>query len=172
MVWRRRNQTHAWGGVAYACNLGVDLMTWQLSALSRLGSLCHLDLNIVGVYQIFSGNTKPAGRDLFDGRAFRVSRTVGEWVKAFCLFTAFTGIRLTTQLVHRHRQRGVRFIRNAAEGHSTGREAFHDLLGRLHFFKRNRLVRPVEVEQTAKSQQLLILLIDCACKLFVCTAVV
>ena len=69
MVWRRRNQADARGGVADAGDPVVDLVAGQLAAFAGLGSLRHFDLQHVSIDQIFSGDAEPAGSHLLDRRA-------------------------------------------------------------------------------------------------------
>ena len=73
MVRRRRDQSHARCGEPDSSNPVVDLVPGQLAALTRLGSLCHLDLDIVGVDQILGGDSESSGRHLFHSRSRRVS---------------------------------------------------------------------------------------------------
>ena len=48
-------------------------MSGQLAAFSRFGTLCHLDLDLVGVDQVFVGYSETGGGDLFDRRAQAVT---------------------------------------------------------------------------------------------------
>ena len=68
----------------------VDLAARQLAALTRLGALGNLDLQHLGIDQVFRGHTKAAGGHLLDLRTLdgAVARRV---------FTAFT--RVGTRIV-------------------------------------------------------------------------
>jgi hypothetical protein len=54
----------------------------------------------------------------------------------------------------------VRFFADGPEAHGAGGEALDDLLGRLHFFKRNRLVGVLELEQAAQRAEVAVLIVD------------
>ena len=42
----------------------VDLVAGQLSALTRLGTLCYLDLDLLSVDEVFRGDTEASGSHL------------------------------------------------------------------------------------------------------------
>jgi hypothetical protein len=44
----------------------VDLVAGQLAAFAGLGALRHLDLDVVGIDQVFGGHAKAARGDLLD----------------------------------------------------------------------------------------------------------
>src|SRR5690625_5249067 len=69
MVWWRGNQPHTRGGNADFSNPRIDLIGWQLTALTWLGALGHLDLNIGAVIKVVAGNAKAPGGHLLDSRA-------------------------------------------------------------------------------------------------------
>jgi hypothetical protein len=58
VVRRRRDQADARRGVAHPRDLGVDLVAGQLTALAGLGALGDLDLDVVGVDQVFTVTPK------------------------------------------------------------------------------------------------------------------
>ena len=47
-------------------NPGIYLVGSQLTTLARLGTLCHLDLQIVGVGEIHAGYAKASRGNLLD----------------------------------------------------------------------------------------------------------
>src|SRR5206468_1355948 len=102
----------------------VDLGAGQLPAFAGLGALRHLDLDLVGVDQILAGHAEAAGRDLLDRAAAPVA--VGVAAVAPRVLTAFPGVRLAADAVHRDRQRGVRFLADRSVRHRPGREALDD----------------------------------------------
>ena len=59
VVGRRTDQAHSWCRVASLCHPRVDLVTWKLAALPRLGPLGHLDLEVVGVGEVGRGDAEP-----------------------------------------------------------------------------------------------------------------
>ena len=67
VVRRRRDQPHARRRVARLGDPGVDLGAGQLTALARLGALCDLDLQVVGVDEVFARHPEAARCHLLDG---------------------------------------------------------------------------------------------------------
>lgn len=65
----RTDQADARRRVPRLRNPGPDLVARELAALARLGSLRHLDLDVVRVGEVFSRDTESPGRDLFDRRS-------------------------------------------------------------------------------------------------------
>src|SRR5699024_10742246 len=61
VVRRWRDQSHAGGGVPGAGHPGVHLAAGELAALSGLGTLRHLDLDVVRVGEVVRGDPEPAG---------------------------------------------------------------------------------------------------------------
>src|SRR5262249_45365474 len=106
VVRRRRDQPDPRGGVPGLGDPRPDLVAGQLTALAGLGPLRHLDLQIVGVDQVFAGDAEPAGRDLLDGAApERVVEPVD-------VLAAFAGVGLAAEPVHRDGQGLVRLDRD------------------------------------------------------------
>ena len=61
VVMRRwTDQSYARYGETRLSNVLRYFMTWQLSTFSRLGSLCHLDLELISVTQVWTSHAKPA----------------------------------------------------------------------------------------------------------------
>ena len=58
VVWRWADQPNSRSGVTCLCHPWVHLVARQLSTLTRLCTLSHLDLNVVSVDQVFAGDTK------------------------------------------------------------------------------------------------------------------
>ena len=125
VVRRRRDQPDAGGRVAHPGDRLVDLAAGQLPALAGLGALRHLDLQDVGVDQVFGRDAEPARGDLLDRRAHRVA--VRQRLEALRLLAALAGIGFAADAVHRDRQRRVRLAADRAEAHRAGRKAPDDL---------------------------------------------
>ena len=68
VVRRWRNQSDTRGGVPGTGDPGIHLVAGQLSTLAGLGTLSHLDLEVVGVDQVFTGYAKSTRGDLLDSR--------------------------------------------------------------------------------------------------------
>ncbi len=66
VVRRRRDKAHARHRVAQHADVLGHLAAGQLPALAGLGTLRHLDLDLVGAGQVFGGDAEAAGSDLLD----------------------------------------------------------------------------------------------------------
>ena len=157
---RRRNQPHARGRMPHPGNVLVHLMARQLSAFTRLRALRHLDLDVVGIDQVFRRHAKPARGHLLNGRTFTVA--VRQLHVAIGFLAALAGVRPAADAVHRHRQGRMRLAADRAEAHRAGGEPLDDLLRRLNLVERNRRRRQAELHQPANGQQPLVLLVDVA----------
>jgi hypothetical protein len=112
VVRRGRNQADARHRVTQEADVLGHLVAGQLTAFAGLGALGHLDLDLVGVDQVFGGDTEAAGRHLLDRRAQAVAGlqlqitldTAGaddlgqhgrlvDRDEALRIFAAFTGVR-------------------------------------------------------------------------------
>ena len=60
MVWRRRDQRDAWDRVTGLGDDVVDLEARQLTTLTRLGTLCHLNLYLLGIDEVFCSDAETA----------------------------------------------------------------------------------------------------------------
>jgi hypothetical protein len=125
----------------------VELVAGQLAAFARLGALRHLDLQVVGIDQVFGRDAEAARRHLLDGRAHGIA--VGQGLEAVGLLAALAGVRLAADPVHGDGERGVGLAADRAEAHGAGGEALDDVSGRLDLLDRDRLVGPFELHQAA-----------------------
>ena len=92
--------------MADAGDVLVHLMAWKLTTLTGFGTLRHLDLEVVGVDQIFRRHAKAARRNLLDGRALGIA--VWQGLVAIGFFAALAGVGLSADAVHGNGERGVR----------------------------------------------------------------
>src|SRR3546814_9536509 len=115
-------------------DMPVHLVAGQLAALTRLGALRDLDLEIIGIDQIFGGDAEAARSDLLDRRAHRIA--ILPRAEAIRLLAALTGVGADADAVHRQTERRVRLPADRTEDHLPGRAALHDLAGGLHFVDR------------------------------------
>src|SRR5258708_2226928 len=129
---RRRNQRRAWRGVPDARDVFADFLGGQLAALTGLRALGHLDFEFFGVDEIVRRDSKTSRGDLLDLVGGGRLEAVG-----IGIFAAFAGIAPATKLVHRQRQRAVRFRAERAKRHRLGAETFDDGLQRLDLLPRN-----------------------------------
>ena len=134
VVWGRRNQTHAWHRVTQLTDVVGHFAAWQLTTFTRLGTLGHLDLNLISTVQVLSGDTEAARGHLLDLGAEGIASLEGhvdfhffgandalqslalfnrdafEFVAITCgVFTTFTGVALAANAVHGNGQCGVCF---------------------------------------------------------------
>ena len=58
MVRWRRDETHPRSWVSGLGNAALHLLPWQLTTLTRLGTLCHLDLQFQAVGEVLHGHAK------------------------------------------------------------------------------------------------------------------
>ena len=131
VVRRWRNQSDSRSGVPGAGDPGIHLVAGQLSALPGLGTLSHLDLEVVGVDQVFTGYAKSPRGHLFDSRPTEVA--VEFWGEPVRILTALSSIRLPTDTVHSDGQGLVGFGTDRSVGHGPGGEPLDDLADRLDF---------------------------------------
>ena len=102
MVWRWRNERHAGHRIAKPRNELIDLAARQLTTLTRLRPLGHLNLQHLGVDQIMRRHAKSAGGDLLD-----FGYAVG--AKPAGILSALTTIGSGANLIHTHGERLMRF---------------------------------------------------------------
>ena len=152
MVRGRGNEAHAGSRVADLGDPWIDLGAGEFAAFAGLGALRDLDLDFVGVDEVFAGDAEAAGGDLFDGGALAVA--VGHRDEAFGVLAAFAGVRLAADAVHGDGERFVGFLRDRAVGHGAGLEAPGDRLDRFHLLDAARacaccwnFIRPRRVER-------------------------
>ncbi len=179
MVRRRRNQADTRHRVAKEADVLGHLVARQLTTFTGLGTLRHLDLDLVGIDQVLGGHAKAAGRDLFDGGTQGIAFLEGvvsfdarcaddlrqllaglERLETLGILTAFASIRFATDAIHRERQRCVRFGRDRPERHGARSKALDDFLGRLDFIERHWRALRLEFEQAAQCQVTLGLIVD------------
>src|SRR5215472_14213202 len=118
---RRRNQADARRRMAYTRDVLVDLVAGQLAAFAGLGALRHLDLDVVGVDEIFRRHAEASRRDLLYSRAHGVA--VRQRPEAVGFFAAFACVRAAADAVHGDGERRMRLAADRAEAHGAGGEA-------------------------------------------------
>src|SRR5579875_4035255 len=155
---RRRDQTDARRRVADLRDIFIDLVAGELTTLARLGSLGHLDLQLVGVDQIIAGHAEARRGDLLDRAAPPVAVRIA--LEPFGIFAPFAGVALAADAVHRDREVLMRFLADRPERHRAGIETLDDLGRRLDLRDRNRLALRLELEQAPQSRQMTALIVD------------
>ena len=123
--------------IAQACDIFVDLVAGQLSALAGLRSLRHFDLQFSRIHEIVGGDAEAGGGHLLDIAEFLES-PFGNGANRSGSSPPSPVLLFRADAVHRDRQRLVRFLADRAERHRARRKAFDDLLGGLDFLDRNR----------------------------------
>ena len=148
MVRRRGDQRHPRRRVANLRDPRIDLRSRKMAALARLGSLCHLDLNLLCAHQILARHAEASGCDLFD-RGVSIDAILSD-MEPGGILSALAGVRLAMQMVHRDGHGLMGLLGNGPEGHRSCLEALHDLRCRLDLLNRNRLLCIVEVHQPSQ----------------------
>src|SRR5205807_3657596 len=136
----------------------VDLVPGQLAALSGLGTLGDLDLQLGRVGQVVDGHSEARRGDLLDGTATPVAVAVAG--VAALVLAALAGVRLAADTVHGDGEGLVRLGADRTERHGPGGEALDDVARRLHLLQRHRQPGRLQLHQTAQRLQLLALVVD------------
>src|SRR5438270_5635476 len=118
--------------MAHARDVLADLVARQLTTFAGLRALRDLDLQVVGIDQVFDRHAKPPRRDLLYLRAHGIA--IRQRLVAIGFFATFTSIRTPADAIHGDRERGMRLARNRAEAHRAGGEALHDVRRGLDVF--------------------------------------
>src|SRR3546814_7527566 len=134
----------------------VNLVAGQLPAFAGLGTLRHLDLDIVRIDEVFGGYAETARCHLLDPAAHRIA--IGQRNEPFGLLAAFARIRAPADAVHGDGQRGMRFVADRAEAHRPGAEALDDFARRFNLIEGNR-----SEEHTSELQSLMRISYDVFC---------
>jgi hypothetical protein len=96
VVRRGRDETDTSSRVTSTSDRFRDFVAGKLSSFSRLRTLSHLDLKLVGVSEVVRGNTEASRGDLLDSRAHRVS--VRHDFGSFGVFSSFSRVRFSSLL--------------------------------------------------------------------------
>ena len=132
VVRRRADQADTGRRVPGRGDPRVDLVTGQLAALTGLGALRHLDLDVAGLGEVERRDTEATGGDLLDRRA-----ALGVH-QAVDVLATLAGVGATAEPVHRDGERLVGFLADRAVGHRAGVEPLDDLADRLDLVDRDR----------------------------------
>ncbi len=130
-----------------------------MAALTGLGTLGELDLQVRGVHQVVARHAEARRGDLLDLAAQQ------RVVEAFGRFAALAGVRARADRVHRDRKRLMRFLRDGAVAHRAGREALDDLGGRFDLVDADRFTRRIELHQAAQRHEAVRRVVDVVCVL-------
>src|SRR5579875_383321 len=122
--------------MAQARDEGRDLDRRQLPTLAGLGTLRHLDLDLLRAHQILSRDTKATGGHLLDLAADLVA--IHRLMIPVRVFATLAGIIATTDAVHGCRDGFVRLRAERAERHGCDHETLTNRLHRLYLVQRHR----------------------------------
>ena len=147
MVRRGRNKTYAGGGVPCFCNLGINLVRRQLTALAGFCTLSHFYLNFFCAYKIFARNAETSRSDLLYCAVFIHSVCIG--LKSWRVFAALARVWLAADGVHGNCKRFVCLFWEWAERHCAHFEAFDDWINALDLIYRQRLVCKFKAEKAS-----------------------
>ena len=143
MVRRRRDERHPRGRIAGLGDPGVHFFARKVAALTGLGPLRHLDLDLLRAAQVGAGHAEPPGGHLLD-------LAVPDRSESLRQFAALARIGAGTDRVHCDRQGLVRLCGQRAVAHRAGLEALYDLRGGFHFVDRDRVARRHELQEPAQ----------------------
>ena len=145
---RRRDEADARRGTARAGNPRPDLLTGKMAALTRLGALRHLDLQLACAHEVAARHAKAPRGNLLDRRALAV--TVGKQWFACGILAALAGVGTTSEAVHGDGEAFVCLLRDGTVAHGARVEALDDLARRLDLLEGNCGPLRIEVEQVAQ----------------------
>src|SRR5712691_12771412 len=114
--------------MTHSSDLRIYFSTWQLAAFSRFCALRHFDLQFLGFDQVKARDAEPSGSDLLNRAVFGIA--IRQIHVALRIFATFASVALSTDPVHRHGERFVRFFADRSVTHRAGFEAQHDTLDR------------------------------------------
>ncbi len=157
VMWRRRDQRHPRRRVPHPRNLARHLEARQLPTLTRLCPLRNLNLQLVGVDQIFGRYPKSPRRNLLDRRPLAVA--IRQRLVPRGVFAPLARVALALQPVHRDCDRLVRLDAYRTKRHRRRHEPRRDRLDRLNLINRDRLSRH-EPKQAAQRHPLNRLIIN------------
>src|SRR2546427_1759733 len=98
MMRRWGDQSNPGGGMTHSSNDFVHLVSRQLSAFSRLGSLGHFYLQVIGIHQVLRGHAKTRRGNLLNRATAPIA--VGIAFEAFRIFAALPRVAFRTNAVH------------------------------------------------------------------------
>jgi hypothetical protein len=135
-----------------------NLVSGKLTTLTRLGTLGHLDLKLVGIGEVGRSDTESAGSDLLNGRAHSI--TVGHALRSLRILTTFTSVGLAAKAVHGNGEGRVRLHGNGTIRHGTSAESADNVSPRLDLINGDRsAVLKLEVQETTERARLDLLIL-------------
>ena len=150
VVRRRRDQTDTGRGLTDLGDPGVDLLAGQVTALTRLGALGHLDLNLEGAAQVAARHAKARACHLLDGGVLGV--TVSQRGLATRILAALARVGTAMQAVHGDGHALMGFLADGAVRHGTGVKAADDAERGLHLVECHRSAAAgIKVQQVAQT---------------------
>ena len=158
VVRRRRDQADPRRRIADTGDPVIDLVSRQLPTLAGLGALGHLDLEVVGIDQVFGGHAEAPRRYLLDGRTHGIA--VVERLVTLGVLAALAGVGLAADPVHGDGEIGVRLPRDGTERHGAGGEAPDDLARRFDLVQGQRDAGALQAEQAAQVAEFPVALVD------------
>jgi hypothetical protein len=149
VVGRRTNEADTRSGVTGLSDRARDLVAGKLTTLTRLSTLSHLDLELIGISEVVGGNTETSRSNLLDSGAHSI--TVLHAQATLGIFTTFTSVGLATQTVHGDSKGRVRLHGDGTVRHGTGNKAAHNVSPRLDLVDGNGCtVIEVEVKEATE----------------------
>ena len=121
----------------------IDLDAWQLAALARLGTLCHLNFDFLTIIQIFRRHPETSGCDLFNRAGWVIA--IFTQFKPRRILATFARVRFRTDTVHRNRQCFMCLRAQRAKRDSRRYQTFAYNSDRFHLFNLNRILHRFEI---------------------------
>src|SRR6185369_5893679 len=122
----RRDQSDTGSRVSDTRDPRIHFFSGQLTTFTRFRALRDLDLQLLRIHEIVTGNSESSGSNLLDGAVARIAVTLR-------IFATLAGVALTADAIHRYRDRLVRFLANRAVRHRAGFETLDDCFRGLDF---------------------------------------
>mmetsp|Transcript_3769 Transcript_3769/g.8397 ORF Transcript_3769/g.8397 Transcript_3769/m.8397 type:complete len:307 (-) Transcript_3769:2512-3432(-) len=169
VMGRRRDKRHTLLTRPQRGNVFRNLGSGQLSTLARLGTLRHLNLELLSRHQELGGYTESARGDLMNVRVGRVaileSSKVGEGRTAsllinirevsttYDIFSTLSRVGLSTNAIDGNGKGLMSLATECSKGHGTSTETLHNLRNWFHFLNGNTFTIRFKVKQIANVGQ-------------------
>ena len=103
----------------------IHFFSGQLTTFTRFRALRDLDLQLLRIHEIVTGNSESSRSNLLDGAVARIAITLR-------IFATFARVALAADAIHRNCDRLVRFLANRTVRHRAGFETLDDRFRRLN----------------------------------------
>ena len=136
-----------------------------MSALARLCTLSHFDLDLLSGGEVLRSYTETSRCYLLDSGAFVLVRACCDY--SFEVFTALTAVRLAADAVHGDSHTFVCFLRDRTVGHCARLEAVHNACCAFNLIKQDSAVLGEVEVKSASEREVLVLSVESLGILFI-----